>query len=441
MWGNHRFRLVVIALIALVCLASIIIFKFNLGLDLQGGMRLVLQAREVPNVKFTPDLLDGSLEVIRTRIDALGVSEPLIQRKGEKQLIVELPGIREPERAIKLVGDSAILEFAAGEYASAEIAQLATADIKALYGENAKRIAEARYDSQGHVIGSNPLIIREVFLTGKYLKYAGPSTDEYGRPAISIEFGTEGAKKMFDFTNSNIGKPMIIMLDGRVISAPRVNGAISDKGQITGGFSVKEMQDFIIKLKAGSLPVPLDLVENRQVGPTLGKDSIAKSILAGLIGFAFVAIFMVSYYKFPGVVSIVALILFMLINLAILSLLKATLTLVGIAGLLLAMGMAVDTNVIIFERLKEELRFGHDIKKAMDIAFQRAMTSIIDSHVTTIIGTSVLFFLGTGTVKGFAITLMVGILSSLFTAIVLTHWILDYCAEFKFMQAKKWIRF
>lgn len=438
--GNSRFRLLIIFLIIIVSIGIILFSPIKLGLDLQGGMRLVLQARDVPGVQFTPDLLQGSLEVIRTRIDALGVSEPLIQRKGERQIIVELPGIDDPDRAIKLVGESAVLEFASGEYIQSEVAALSASDIQELYGEHAKLMAQVIYDKQGNPVGTQNLIIREIFLTGKNLSYAGPSNDQYGLPAIAIEFDAEGAKKMLSFTQSNIGKPMIIMLDGRVISAPRVNGPISDSGQITGQFSIKEMQDLIIKLKAGSLPVPLDLVENRQVGPTLGKDSIEKSIKAGLVGFILVAMYMVIYYRFPGVLSVLALGIFMLLNFGVLASLGATLTLTGIAGILLAMGMAVDANVIIFERLKEELRFGQSFSSALTSAFNRAITSIVDANVTTILGAVVLFFLGTGTIKGFALTLIVGILCSMFTAIILTHWMLDACSGLKFLQEKKYVR-
>ncbi len=405
--------------------AVVIIFiaPINLGLDLQGGIRLVYEARETPTTPLTNEAVLGSLEIVRNRIDSLGVSEPLIQRKGKNQIIVELPGVKDPARAIALVGDSAVLEFAPGAFAPGAM-KASTKDIELLFGKGSRFVAYDYKDKNGGVQTLH-YYVAPTMVNGKDLKYAGPSTDEYGRPSIAIEFTPEGAAKMLKLTGENVGKPMIVMLDGRIISAPTIQSAIGDKGVITGQFSVQEMTDLIIKLKAGSLPIPLELIENKVVGPTLGADSISKSWKAGVIGFLLVSLFMISYYRIPGLISIVSLLIYTVLDFAILSAMGATLTLPGIAGFILTIGMAVDANVLIFERVKEEIRKGKTYKDSITAGFDRAFSSIVDSNVTTIIGAVVLFWLGTGTIKGFAITLITGILVSMFSAIILTRYFME----------------
>ena len=420
---NSQIKLIGLIVLLIISFVIIFIAPINLGLDLQGGIRLVYEARETPTTPLTNEAVLGSLEIVRNRIDSLGVSEPLIQRKGKNQIIVELPGVKDPARAIALVGDSAVLEFAPGAFAPSAV-KAATKDVELLFGKGARFVSYQYKDKNG---GSHDLhyYVAPTMVSGTDLKYAGPSTDEYGRPSIAIEFTPEGAAKMFKLTGENIGKPMIVMLDGKIISAPTIQSAIGEKGVITGQFSVQEMTDLIIKLKAGSLPIPLELIENKVVGPTLGADSISKSWKAGLLGFLFVAIFMTAYYRIPGLISIGALLIYTILDFAILSAMGATLTLPGIAGFILTIGMAVDANVLIFERIKQEIRRGRSYVEAIPFGFDRAFSSIVDSNVTTIIGAVVLFWLGTGTIKGFAITLITGVLVSMFSAIVLTRFMID----------------
>jgi len=402
---------------------------FNLGLDLQGGTRLVLEARPTDKVPLSDDAVMGAVAVIRNRIDALGVSEPLIQRKGKDQIVVELPGVSDPERAIKLIGDTANLEFIEAEWAPADESKLTPQKVKEFYGSEAY-FDKVKIIRNGVVTAERPIILKKVALTGGLLKGAYPGVDEYGNPVIDIEFNGEGAKLFAEVTARSVGKPIAIVLDKNVISAPNVREPIpSGKAQISGDFSIEEVQDLVIKLKAGALPIPVKPIETRIVGPTLGKDSIAQSKVAGVLGFVLVASFMFLYYRLPGLVADMALGIYVAIVLAVLSLLHATLTLPGIAGLLLSIGMAVDANVIIFERLKEELRLKKSIRVAIETAFKRATTAILDSNVTTIVAAGTLFFVGTGTIKGFAVTLTIGIAASMFTAIIITRMLLNIVVD------------
>ena len=424
-------QLRILTLLAILGFSTFIIMKlpFNLGLDLQGGTRLVLEARPTDKVPLSDDAVMGAVAVIRNRIDALGVSEPLIQRKGKDQIVVELPGVSDPERAIKLIGDTANLEFIEAEWAPADESKLTPQKVKEFYGSEAY-FDKVKIIRNGVVTAERPIILKKVALTGGLLKGAYPGVDEYGNPVIDIEFNGEGAKLFAEVTARSVGKPIAIVLDKNVISAPNVREPIpSGKAQISGDFSIEEVQDLVIKLKAGALPIPVKPIETRIVGPTLGKDSIAQSKVAGVLGFVLVASFMFLYYRLPGLVADMALGIYVAIVLAVLSLLHATLTLPGIAGLLLSIGMAVDANVIIFERLKEELRLKKSIRVAIETAFKRATTAILDSNVTTIVAAGTLFFVGTGTIKGFAVTLTIGIAASMFTAIIITRMLLNIVVD------------
>ncbi|MFA4844765.1 MAG: protein translocase subunit SecD [Candidatus Margulisiibacteriota bacterium] len=400
----------------------------TLGLDLQGGTRLVLQGDDTDKVKVSDDAMSGVVAVIRNRIDALGVTEPTIQRKGKDQVIVELPGIKDPERAIKLIGDTALLEFIEAEWVPGDGRSVSTEKIKEFYGP------EARLDvvkDQGDR-SERSIILRKTVLTGADLKGAWPGLDQYGNPVVDIEFNAKGADIFGEVTGRSVNKPIAIVLDKKIISAPNVREPIpSGKAQISGNFNAEAVQDLVIKLKAGSLPIPVHLVETRIVGPSLGKDSVDRSKIAGIIGFVIIIAFMVFYYRLPGFLAVLSLCIYIPLTLAGLALLRTTLTLPGIAGFLLTIGMAVDANIIIFERLKEELRLGKTVKASIEAAFQRAFAAILDSNVTTIIAALTLFFVGTGTIKGFAITLTVGILASMFTALALTHMMLKMAVDGK----------
>lgn len=427
----NQLRLLIILAILGVSVYVITQLPINLGLDLQGGTRLVLEGRETDKVKISDDAMNGVVAVIRNRIDALGVTEPTIQRKGRDQVIVELPGIKDPERAIKVIGDTALLEFVEAEWSPGDVRTVSQEKLKEFYGPEA-RLDLVRETKDGRVESERPIILKKTVLTGADLKGAWPGIDSYGNPVVDIEFGGPGAQIFADVTSRSVGRPIAIILDRKVISAPNVREPIpSGKAQISGNFTAEDMQDLVIKLKAGSLPIPVKLVETRIVGPSLGKDSVDRSKIAGILGFVFIIAFMVLYYRLPGFLACLALAIYVPLTLAGLCLLHTTLTLPGIAGFLLSVGMAVDANIIIFERLKEELRLGKTVKAAIDASFQRAFAAILDSNVTTIIGAMTLFFVGTGTIKGFAVTLTVGILASMFTALTLTHMMMNMIADGK----------
>jgi preprotein translocase subunit SecD len=286
------------------------------------------------------------------------------------------------------------------------------------------------------LVGEKPIVLKKTALTGADLKGAWPGVDQYGNPVVDIEFNKKGAQIFSDITSKNVGRPIAILLDNAIISAPSVREPIpSGKAQISGNFSIEEVQDLVIKLNAGALPVPVKVVETRIVGPTLGKDSIDRSKVAGIIGFAIVAFFMIAYYRYPGGLADVALVIYVVVVLALLALIRTTLTLPGIAGFLLSIGMAVDANVIIFERLKEELRSGKTLKLSVETSFKRAFAAILDSNVTTLIAAGTLFFLGTGTIKGFAVTLSIGIIVSMLTAITITRFFIDASVDAKIVKS------
>jgi preprotein translocase subunit SecD len=433
-------QLRILAILGVLVASVYIIYKLpiNLGLDLQGGTRLVLEGQATDKVKVSDDSMAGAVAVIRNRIDALGVTEPVIQRKGANQIVVELPGVKDPDRALKIIGDTALLEFVEAEWAPADESRLTPAKIKAFYGPDAYLDKVKSYDRNGQLTNDRPIILKKAVITGAMLKGAWPGVDEYGNPVVDIEFNGDGVRLFSEVTTRSVGRPLAIVLDKKIISAPNVREPIpSGRAQISGDFSVDEVQDMVIKLKAGALPIPVKLMETRVVGPSLGRDSIDRSKIAGIVGFALIIAFMVLYYRLPGFLADIALGIYVPLTLACLSLLHTTLTLPGIAGFLLSIGMAVDANVIIFERLKEELRLGKPVRTSFDAAFERAFAAILDSNVTTVIAALTLFFVGTGTIRGFAITLSVGIGASMFTALTLTHMMMNVLVDSKIVADSK----
>jgi preprotein translocase subunit SecD len=428
---NNKIKLSFILFVLVMTAVSIKTKPIKLGLDLQGGARLILEAKDTEKVKATNDAVLGALAVIRNRVDGLGVSEPVIRRKGVRQIVVELPGIDDPERAVKLIGETALLKFVEAEQAPGNIDNLTKEQLEILAGKDAVIDKYIEYDKNGNITKEQPIILKKTVLTGADLKSATPGTNRYGEPIVNIEFTAEAAKTFHTTTARSVGKPLAIVLDNKIISAPIVNEAISGgRALISGRFSVEEMSDLVIKLKAGALPIPVEIVSNKTIGPTLGRDSIEKSKKAGIIGFALVCVFMFIFYQVPGLIASLALIVYVLICLACLKFFNATLTLPGIAGFILTMGMAVDANVIIFERIKEEKRNGQTLKGAISNGFTRAFRTILDANITTLIAAIVLFWLGTGSIKGFAVTLSIGILVSMFTAIVFTRLFLEGIATF-----------
>lgn len=437
MWAQYKNKIIMSGIFLLLIASTLVVWKvgLHLGLDLQGGLRLVLEGKDTPQVKVDDQAMNGVVEVLRGRIDGLGIAEPLIVRKGEKNVVIELPGVTADARAMEMIGDTALLEFVEAEWSPGDMTMLSDKERQLLMGTDGRLEKVKYYDDKGNVITEKDIILHKTVLTGNDLKWVGPGTNEYGQPIVSLEFSPEGSRKFYNATLKLVGKPLAIILDGRIISAPNVNEAISGgRAQISGRFTLREMQDLVIKLKAGSLPVPVEVVEKSNIGPTLGADSIAKSKVAFIIGIFLVGVFMIAYYQINGVIAVLALLMYCIFDAAVLCLLGATLTLPGIAGFILSIGMAVDANVIIFERLKEELKEGRTIKNAIDVAFNRALTAILDGNLTTLVGAGVLFWLGTGSVKGFAVTLSVGIMVSMFTAVFITRHLMINIYELKFLK-------
>ncbi len=385
----------------------------NLGLDLQGGSHIVLQAEPTPQTPISNDAMQGVLNIIRNRVDQLGVAEPAITRQGRDRILVELPGIQNPQRAIELIGKTALLEFVdTGVQSLPPGAGWQGTDTAVLPDKSTLKID------------------KKVLLTGADLSDAQVTFDQFGRPQVGFTFKSSAAKKFEDYTTKNIGKYLTIVLDNRVISSPVINSPIpGGKGVIEGGFTLDSARDLAVLLRGGALPLPVRVVENRTVGPLLGRDSIDQSLHAGYIAIVMVGLFMFLYYRFAGLLADLALGVYTLILFALLTLLGATLTLPGIAGFILSLGVAVDANVIIFEKVKEELRGRKTLRAAVSAGWSRAVVTIFDSNTTTLIGAVVLLWLGTGPVRGFAVTLILGILTSIFTAIVVTRVFVDLALD------------
>ncbi len=377
-------------ILALVALAAIVLYAtpMRFGLDLQGGVHVVMEVQETEGTRVTDDVVQRTQAVIERRINALGVAEPIVQRQGDRRIIVELPGVHDQQQAVETIGKTALLEFK---------------------------------DPNGNTV-----------FTGSVLQTATLSQDEFGRPAVAITLDREGARQFAELTGryAMTQQPLPIVLDGEVLVAPVPQEAIlNGQAVITGGFSIEEARQLAVLLQSGSLPVPLDVMEIRNVGPVLGQESVQRSLNAGIIGILLVFVFMTMYYRLPGGVASVALLFYIAFVMAVLVGLRATLTLPGIAGLILSIGMAVDANVIIFERVKEELRSGKRLRASIDSGWKRAFVAILDANVTTLITALVLFYFGTGPVKGFAVTLSIGILLSMFTAIVVTRTLLQVMVD------------
>ena len=398
----------------------------NLGLDLQGGSYLVLEGQDTQTVKATPDAVDAAMRVIENRIDQLGVVEPTVQRQGSRRIIVELPGIQDPERAIALIGKTALLEFV-----DTQLTQLPQG---------------ARWSEDGTTVQlpppAQPLPLgKKVILTGADLADAQASFDQTtAEPIVNFQFKGQGAKTFEDYTAANIGKYLTIVLDNEVISSPVIRDRISGgSGQISGGFrDITEARDLAVLLRGGALPVPVDVIERRSVGPTLGRDSLDRTLRAGAIAVVMVLLLMIMLYGVGGALADLALVLYGLFLLASLVVLGATLTLPGIAAFILSLGMAIDANILIFERIKEEVRTGKTLRAAIGAGWARAWSAILDSNVTTLLAAFVLFALGTGPIKGFAVTLALGVMISMFTAIVVTRILVDGSAS---VLRPSWLRF
>ena len=392
--------------------------KIHLGLDLQGGSRLLLQLKPTTNRALTPQDQQETVAVIDRRINGLGVAEPAISTVGSDKILVELPAVKDPAAAERVLKEVAVLEFKIVPVDVAAQAENYQALLKAPNLSAKDKAAAEKYLSQTAYEKSG-----DVVYAGNELKGAQAAYDQGNNP--DINFQPSNGKKFLDLTTKNMGKPLGIFVDKRFISAPTINGPISDSGQITGSFTQQDAITLANELNAGALPVQTTIIENETVGPTLGAIDLQKSLYASMLGLALVLIFMIVVYRLPGFLADVALVIYVLIMLGILSLAHATLTLPGIAGFVLSIGMAVDANVLIFERIKEELWAGKSMRAAVRVGFQRAFSAVFDSHFTTIVGSGVLFMLGTGTVQGFAFTLFWGTVVSLFTAVFITRFFVD----------------
>lgn len=389
-----------------------------------GGLLVDLKIKDKRAAEFKKLTVEHSVETIRNRVDQFGVAEPEIIPEGDNRIMVQLPGIKDPERAKKIIGKTALLEFKiVDDEASLDEAlrgNIPEGDIVA-YG--------LRTDKSTGQRNSTPYLLKDkALMTGASLETAKVQiSDRYGEPNVSLKFNSQGAADFDRITGENVRKRLAIVLDGVVHSAPVIQERISGgQAQITGNFTMDEARDLAIVLRAGALPAPVNILEERTVGPSLGTDSIKQGIMATLIGSLLVILFMVVYYRLSGLVADSVLILNIIVLLGVLAAFKATLTLPGIAGIVLTVGMAVDANVLIFERIREELRLGKPPRAAIDSGYSKAFLTILDSNITTLIAALFLFGFGTGPVKGFALTLSIGIMVSMFTAIFVTRLIFDY---------------
>jgi preprotein translocase subunit SecD len=392
---KQKRRIKLIIILAIIAFAAFLYMQhgINLGLDLQGGAHIVLQAQPTEEREINDTVMTGIQSVIERRVNQLGLSEPLIQRQGSDRIIVELPAVDSPNEAINTIGRTAMLTFR---------------------------------NSAG-----------EVLMTGEAVKDARADHDQYGRPVITFTLTDEGSEQFANITRQYIGEKIGIYLDDELLTNPTVQAVIEERGQITGYETIQAAEKDAVLIREGALPVPVEVIETRTVGPTLGEISIQRSIRAGLLGLLLVAIYMIFYYRFPGVLAAVILAIYGLILMGTMAGLQATLTLPGIAGLILSIGMAVDANIIIFERIKDELKSGKTLRAAIDAGFRRAYTTIIDANVTTIMTALILAYFTSGTVRGFAVTLGIGIIVSMFTAFFVTRNIIDIFAGSKLLRENK----
>jgi preprotein translocase subunit SecD len=394
------------------------------GTASSGALTMVLDLPEEEQERIRKSATAQALETIRNRIDQFGVSEPDIRRQGEDRILIQLPGIRDTQRAKDLIGKTALLEFKLVDEAH-DVAE-------ALEGQvppGSEILYQVAQDAQTNRTVRTPYLIKErTLLTGAHLTEARVEIDsQYNDPYVSISFDRKGARIFERITEENVRRRLAIVLDGTVYSAPVIQEKIAGgEARITGNFTTEEAHDLAIVLRAGALPAPVDILEERTVGPSLGADSIRKGLISMCIGGALVLVFMLVYYRAAGLLADVALALNIVLIAGGLAGFQATLTLPGIAGIILTIGMAVDANVLIFERIREELRLGKTPRAALDAGYERATLTILDANVTTLIAALVLFQFGTGPVKGFAVTLSLGVLSSLFTALIVARSIFDY---------------
>jgi len=394
------------------------------------GDKIIFTLKQVAAQFLREQAVTQTLETIRNRIDQFGVAEPVIQKQGSDRIVVELPGIDDPERVKNLIKVTAVLEFKLVKAGPLPDEQALLQEFGGKVPEDVEIVkGDPKRGHQGFY-----LVNKVAAITGKDLRTVRRGVDEWNNPAVHFTLTAEGARRFEQVTGQNVGKQLAIILDGKLQSAPVINSRISDSGIIQGRFTPEEADDLVVILKAGALPAGIKYLEERTVGPSLGSDSIRQGLIAGLVAIFAVMAFMVFYYQLSGLNAIIALILNELIIFGAMGYFKATFTLPGIAGIILGIGMAVDANILIFERIKEELALGKNVASAINTGFSRAFSAIFDSNLTTILSAIFLFQFGTGPIKGYAVTLICGLVANLFTAVFVSRFIFDLTVP---MNAKR----
>lgn len=396
----------------------------RLGLDLVGGVQALLEADLPKDVDIDAEAMNTARTIVENRVNGLGVSEAVVQQAGDRRIVVELPGETDPEKALAILRQTGLLEFV-------DMSDISVDQAIALVGTKIETDF-AQGSEADDVLEDVPLF--PTVITGTGLENVGVTSNQAGEYEVAFELKPEEAVTFADYTANNVGTVLAIILDKEVISVPTINSAITDgQGVISGNFTPEAANALAVQLRYGSLPIPLKIVETRTIGPSLGQDSLQKSALAGGVGFTIVILFMALYYRLPGIIADVAIVIYAILAFALFRFIPITLTLAGIAGFLLSTGSALDANILIFERLKEELRSGRTIQQSVDIGWRRAWPSIRDSNVATLITCTILFWFGSQfgatIVKGFSLTLGLGVLVSLFSAIVISRTLLSLVLE------------
>lgn len=412
----------------------------RLGLDLVGGVQALLEADLPEDTVIDREAMNTARSIVENRVNGLGVTEAVVQVAGERRIVVEIPGATDPDRALATLRQTGLLEFV-------DFSILSQQEAISLVGTYITTDFETSSEITATVTQTNTLTsqVFHTVMTGSGLTSAGVTQDQAGNYEVAFELNSEGADTFAEYTSANVGNILALVLDKQVISVPSINQPITDgQGVITGNFDLESANALAVQLRYGSLPIPLKIVETRTVGPTLGQDSLRKSMIAGIIGFAVVILFMALYYRLPGLLADVSILIYAIIAFAIFRFIPVTLTLPGIAGFLLSTGSALDANILIFERLKEELRSGRTLVQAVDLGFKRAWPSIIDSNAATIITSIILYWFGSTfgatIVKGFSLTLALGVGVSLFTALVVTRTLINIVFEnYQPENLERWI--
>lgn len=411
---------IIIVLVAAVWTIQSPNYPIMRGLDLQGGLQVLMEADVPIDEEVTSDQMDTARQIIDRRVNALGVTEPLIQTEGERRILVELPGIDNPEEAIALIQETALLEFVDSGNTPLPEGMC----VRTTHDDGPSR-CEFAPGTPGTTDVLNPAPTFETVLTGAALRQASAESTSYGEFLVSFALQPESATDFENYTRDHQGQFLTIVLDKEVISSPRISAVIKDAGTITGNFTLEDAQKLALQLRFGSLPVPLRIESTRQVGATLGEQSVEASVRAGAIGLIVVLLFMLLYYRLAGALADTALLVYAILNIAVFMFIPITLTLPAITGFLLSTGMAVDANVLVFERMKEELRSGASMREAINTGFDRAWTSIRDSNLATLVICLILWIFGrnfgASTVQGFAYTLAIGVMISMFTAVFVTR--------------------